>query len=187
MSHKWISLSLIVLGLALLLLPASPARAQEPTPENDANCVACHTHEYYLNDNGKWFCLCEAPMHCVYCHAGRTDSVIEEEAHEGLVLYPTRELAERCQTCHPEDYVARVVTFETVAGVSSTPQPMITATAVQAAAAVNVQPPASPLHRISQLEPWRLIGLGGATIALCAIIIFGYRCWRADCLVKSRS
>ena len=69
MSHKWISVSLIVLGLALLLLPASPARAQEPTPENDANCVACHTHEYYLNDNGKWFCLCEAPMHCVYCHA----------------------------------------------------------------------------------------------------------------------
>jgi hypothetical protein len=32
-----------------------------------------------------------------------------------------------------------------------------------------------------------LVGLGGVAIALCAIIIFGYRCYKADCLVKSRS
>jgi hypothetical protein len=62
--------------------------------------------------------------------------MVEEEAHEGLVLYPTRDQAARCQECHPEDYMQRVVTFETVAGVSSTPQPVITAKAVQAAVGV---------------------------------------------------
>jgi hypothetical protein len=81
----------------------------------------------------------------------------------------------------------RVVSFASVAGISATPQPIITATAVQAAGPVVEQHPSSPLQRITQLETWRLIGLGGVAIALCAIIIFGYRCYKADCLVNSRS
>lgn len=186
MFHKRIFVWTILIGLAILVTPTALAHAQEPTPENDANCVACHTHEYYLYDNGNYFCLCEAPMHCVYCHGGRTDSMVEAEAHQGLVLYPTRDQAERCQECHPEDTMERVVTFETVAGVS-TPQAIITATAAPAAGLVVQQPPAGPLQRIIQLETWRLIGLGGAAIALCAIIIYGYRCYKADCLVKSGS
>ena len=188
MNRKWILRWLIVIAAAILLLtPATPAGAQEPTPENDANCVACHTHQYYLYDSGKWFCLCDAPMHCVYCHGGRTDSPLEDVAHEGLVLYPTRELAERCQTCHPDDYVARVVTFETVAGVSSTPQPIITATTVvPAAASVEGEPTSPLLLRLSQLEPWRLAGLGVLAMALIAVSIFGYRCWKADCRAKTQ-
>ncbi len=187
MTRRWIPVWIILIGLLILITPAAPAHAQEPTLENDANCVACHTHEYYLYDSGKYFCLCEAPMHCVYCHGGRTDSMVEEVAHEGLVLYPTRNQAERCQECHPADYMDRVVSFASVAGISATPQPIITATAVQAAGPVVAQPPSSPLQRITQLETWRLIGLGGVAIALCAIIIFGYRCYKADCLVNSRS
>ncbi len=31
--------------------------------------------------------------------------MVEEVAHEGLVLYPTREHAERCQARHTEDYM----------------------------------------------------------------------------------
>jgi hypothetical protein len=187
MSRKWITVWILVIGFVLLLQPSAAARAQEPTPENDENCVACHTHEYYLYDSGKYFCLCEAPMHCIYCHDGRTDSMVAEVAHEGLVLYPTRDQAERCQDCHPADYMERVITFETVAGVSSTPQPIITATAAQAAVGSIEQPPAAPLHRLSHLDTWRMIGLSATAIALCAIIIFGYRCWKADCLLKPRS
>jgi len=187
MSRKLIPLWIILLVLVLLIQPSTAAYAQDVTPENDDNCVACHTHEYYLYDSGKYFCLCEAPMHCVYCHGGQVDSMVEEEAHAGLVLYPTRDQAEQCQECHPADYMDRVVTFETVAGVSSTPVPIITATAMQSAAGTIEQLPPTPFQRISQLEPWRLIGLGAAGIALCAIIFFGYRCWKADCLMKSQS
>jgi len=189
MSRKWIAVWIIILGMLTLLLPqAITAGVQEPTPENDANCVACHEHQYYLYDNGKWFCLCDAPMHCVYCHGGRTDSPIEEVAHEGLVLYPTRNHAERCQTCHTEDYMSRVVTFETVAGVSSTPLPIIAATPNEPAAALVEGLPSNPLLlRLSQLEPWRLVGMGVITIMLFGIMIFGYRCWRADCLAQNKS
>lgn len=187
MPNKWCMALLMLAGMGILLFSwVIPVRAQEATPENDANCVACHTHQYYLYDSGKWFCLCDAPMHCVYCHGGRTDSPIEEVAHEGLVLYPTRELAGRCQTCHPDDYVERVVTFETVAGVSATPQPIITATAVEPAAAFVEEEPTSPLLlRLSQLEPWRLTGLGVLAIALVGVAIFGYRCWKTDCRAKT--
>jgi hypothetical protein len=187
MSRKWIAICIIIIGVVILLMPqAIPARAQEPTPENDANCVACHEHQYYLYDRGKWFCLCEAPMHCVYCHGGRTDSMDEDVAHEGLVLYPTRNHAERCQACHTEDYMSRVVTFETVAGVSSTPIPIVTATAMEPVAALVEESPSNPLWlRLNQFEPWRLVGLGVLAIALVGILFFGYCCWKADCLAKS--
>jgi hypothetical protein len=125
-------------------------------------------------------------MHCVYCHSGRTDTTVKELAHEGLVLYPTRDHAARCQTCHTEDYMSRLVTFETEAGVSSTPQPILTATPfVPAAAPVEQQP--ALLLRLSQIEPWRMVGLGILAIALVGIVIFGYCCWKADCLAKIRS
>jgi hypothetical protein len=187
MSGKKLAIWMILVGLAIALSAwIAPARAQEPTPENDANCVACHTHRYYLYDSGKWFCLCDAPMHCVYCHGGRTDSEIEEVAHEGLVLYPTLEHAVRCQACHPADYMDRVVTFASVAGISSTAQPIITATPVGAAVPITAQPFLSPL-RLSELEPWRLAGLGVLTIMLIGVVIFGYRCYKADCLGKLRN
>jgi hypothetical protein len=181
MFRKWTAICMILVGVMAFLLPqAIPACAQEATPENDDYCVACHEHRYYVYDSGKWFCLCEAPMHCVYCHGGRTDSPVEEIAHEGLVLYPTRNHAERCQTCHTEDYLERVVTFASVAGISATPLSVITAT--PQAVAPSEQPPVSPLTRLARLETWRIIGLGILGVAMLGIAIFGYRCWRADCL-----
>jgi len=187
LSRKWFAVGVMIIGAMILLLPWTiPTHAQEPTPENDANCVACHEHQYYLYDSGKWFCLCDAPMHCVYCHSGRTDSPVKEVAHEGLVLYPTRDHAERCETCHTEDYLSRVVTFDAVAGISSTPLPIITATAIEPAAVLVEEQPAQLLLRLSQLEPWRLVGLGVLGIVMVGILIFGYRCWKADCLAKNQ-
>ena len=183
MSKRWIFVWLIFIGAVILLTPwAEPARAQDATPENDANCVSCHEHQYYVYDSGKWFCLCDAPMHCVYCHGGRTGSLVKEVAHEELVLYPTRNHAERCQTCHTEDYMSRVVTFETKAGVSSTPLSIITATPAELPAAPVESQPSPLLERLSQLGSWRLVGLGFLAIVLVGIMIFGYRCWKADCL-----
>lgn len=189
MSHIRIIKWIVMVGLVILLLPqVIPAYAQEPTPENDANCVACHEHQYYLYNSGKWFCLCEAPMHCVYCHGGRTDSSQKEIAHEGLVLYPTRHHAERCQTCHTEDYMSRVVAFTTVAGVSSTPKAIITATPIEPVAAHVEEPPSNPLLlRMNQLAPWQLVGIGVLGVALIFILIFGYRCWKTDCMAKTQS
>lgn len=181
-----IFLSIIIGAVFIQSAWISPVHAQEPapTPTNDANCVACHEHQYYLYDSGKWFCLCEAPMHCVYCHGGRTDSLTKEQAHEGLVLYPTRQHAERCQACHTEDYMERVVTFGEVAGLSPTPQAIITATPVLPVAAPVEAPSISLFFQRSQIETWRQAMLSVLAIALIGVIIFGYRCWKADCLQK---
>jgi hypothetical protein len=182
MFSKWI----VMIAVAIMFgLPVFPAFAQEPTPENDTNCVACHEHQYYLYDSGKWFCLCEAPMHCVYCHGGRTDSQVKETAHEGLVLYPTRDHAKRCQTCHTEDYLSRVVAFTTVAGVSSTPRSIITATPVKPIAATKEESTSNRmLLHLGQLAPWQMVGICVVGIALIIISIAGYRCWKNDCLQK---
>jgi hypothetical protein len=178
---------LLAAALVLSLAPVAPARGQEPTPESDANCVACHTNQYYLYDSGKYYCLCEAPMHCVYCHGGRTDSDVAEIAHQGLVLYPTREHAERCRACHTEDYLARAVKFAAIAGVSSTPQPILTATPQKGIGPISTEPPYVSLTRLGQLAPWRLIGLGVLGVALILVIAFGYHCWKLDCLSKRQS
>ena len=189
MRHKWFLIWMLILaGFALLLSPAKTVLAQELAPENDANCVACHEHQYYLYDSGKWFCLCDAPMHCVYCHGGRTDSINKDIAHEGLVLYPTRNHAERCQACHTEDYISRVVSFEAAAGVSFTPIPMVTATpGVLEQDSTGQSPANAVLLHLSQLQPWQMFGLGIITLVMVAILILAYRCWKSDCLAKSQA
>lgn len=188
MSRKSFVIWVAFTGLLVLLVPsANPVYAQESTPENDANCVYCHESQYYLYDSGKYFCLCEAPMHCIYCHGGRTDSYNKEIAHEGMTFYPTADHAARCKSCHDEDYMARVVKFDRVAGLSPSPRPMVTATAVQVAALPAEPSQGAPLLRLSQLEPWRQIGLIFVAFGVVAILILGYRCWKADCLAKTQS
>lgn len=188
MSTQWIrSCVVAACVICILILSPIPSAAQEPTPENDQNCVGCHEHQYYLYDSGKWFCLCDAPMHCVYCHNGRTDSLDKDVAHEGLVLYPTANEAERCQQCHPADYAERVVTFASVAGISNTPQPLITATPSQASLASSTQALPPPWYRLSHLAAWQTIGLSATLVAMAILIFLGYRCWRADCLANRRT
>lgn len=187
MSSKWIKIWMIFIGVAILFLSQpSSVHAQELTPDNDENCVACHEHQYYTYDNGKWFCLCDAPMHCVYCHGGRTDSLEKEVAHEGLVLYPTHNHAERCQTCHTEDYMSRVVTFETIAGVVSTPRPIVTATPVNSITPAESQS-TPPLTRLGALDPLQLAELSVIAVAMMGLVILGYRCWKADRLLNTES
>jgi hypothetical protein len=185
MSRKWLAVLLIGFGLCFLTaLAAGPVRAQGAVVENDANCVSCHEHQYYMYDNGKYFCLCEAPMHCVYCHNGRTDSYTKEVAHEGLVLYPTQNEAESCQSCHGADAMARVVTFDEIAGIGSEPIPVITATPAAQAAAPVQSPPVPPLLHLGQMEPWRQGFLIIVGFALVSVLFIGYRCWITDCQAK---
>lgn len=172
---------MILVTVVVSLIGTVPVQAQDPTPENDENCVYCHENQYYLYDSGKYFCLCEAPMHCIYCHGGRTDSYKKEIAHEGLVLHPTREHAIRCQGCHTEDYMSRVVKFDSVAGISNTPVAVMTATPVGAGMLAVIEPPNLPLGSSSRMEPWRSASLGLLGLAFMVLIAFAIRCHREDC------
>ncbi|MFM8319401.1 MAG: hypothetical protein ACKOC5_00685 [Chloroflexota bacterium] len=176
-------LVLVVVGLQLAW--AASAAAQSLPPDDDENCTSCHENRYYLYDSGKYFCLCEAPMHCVYCHGGRTDSYQKEIAHEGLVLYPTRENAARCQNCHTQDYLSRVVKFDAVAGIRSTPVAVVTATPAGPAKLTAGEPPDMRLGQAAWLEPWRAAGLGGVAAALLLLAFLAVRCYQLDCASRS--
>ncbi len=172
---------MILITLTVSFVGAVPVQAQDPTPKNDENCLSCHENQYYLYDAGKYFCLCDAPMHCIYCHGGRADSYKKEIAHEGLVLYPTRDHAIRCQGCHTEDYMSRVVKFDAVAGIRATPVAMVTATPVEAGILAVIEPPDLPLGGGSRIESWRSVSLGLLGLAFMALLAFALRCYRQDC------
>lgn len=178
----------ILTGIILLvLMVATPVAAQQPTPPPDTGCISCHEGLYLLHDTGKWFCMCAQQMTCSCCHGGNPDAFTEEEGHAGMVVYPNMSETLPCQQCHAADYQARLEKFAAVAGVSTfhPPAPTLPITVQVAALPIDLQPAASIPAR--WLEPWRLIGLGLLAVALVLIAIFGYRCWKADCLFKERT
>jgi hypothetical protein len=105
-TQRWtITLSLPLAAVFFVLSPPHPTQAQDET------CKTCHEHRYYVYDAGKWICLCEALMHCVYCHHGDPESLVKETAHAGMVRFPARSQAERFQTCHEADTLFSLVAF----------------------------------------------------------------------------
>ena len=130
MFRKMFFLFIVVVSLVAAGLPGlggiDQVFAQEEMPPKDTSCIGCHEDQYYLYDSGKWYCLCKSPVRCTECHGGRTDIVVEDLAHEGLITNPLVDNAVVCQDCHPKDYQARVEKFASIAGVSSTPRPYAT-------------------------------------------------------------
>lgn len=124
-----LSIPFIVTGIILVLIATGvtiPVKAEGATPPPESGCISCHENLYYLHDTGKWFCLCAEQMTCTCCHGGDPQSLNEDTAHTGMVLYPTRNEAGTCQQCHPQDYDARVEHFSKIAGVSSFHPPVPT-------------------------------------------------------------
>ena len=48
---------------------------------------------------------------CVNCHAGNATTMIEDEAHSGLIIHPQMDEGAICQDCHLQDTQARLDTF----------------------------------------------------------------------------
>jgi hypothetical protein len=131
--------------------------------------------------------MCAQKMTCSCCHGGNPEALTEEEGHVGMVVYPNLSESSPCQRCHPDDYQARLEKFAAVAGISTfhPPAPTLPVPVAVAALPVDLQPAPSIPARL--LEPWRMIGLGLLAIVMVIIAVFGYRCYKADCLFKQRS
>jgi hypothetical protein len=169
---------LLILAAAIVLLAGpTSAAAQAPALDGEDPCYTCHESLYRLHDIGKAFCLCGAPMECTCCHGGVAGEWDADAAHEGMVARPLAQDAPPCQSCHPDDYEARQAIFVARAGVSATPCP--TMEALISSRVASLPPVESP-----GLEAWQvgLVSLLG--LALIALIVFAYRCWKKDCLAK---
>lgn len=160
------------------------AFAQEAVSPKEPSCIGCHEDQYTLYDNGKWYCLRKSPVSCTECHGGRTDTVVQDMAHEGLIANPLVDNAAVCQDCHPNDYQARVQKFASIAGVSSTPRPYATYTP-SALISYPVEN-AGGTRQLRALPPgaWQVAGISLLGIAFLVIFLFACRCWKIDRLCQ---
>jgi hypothetical protein len=183
----FIAFSLAV-ALAVMLAGFSQthrARAQTEAPDTRTKCRTCHEDLYYLYDTGQWYCLCRRQRTCSDCHAGNPDTRDVKLAHEGMVGNPIAENPAICQDCHPEDARARIEQFSQIAGIdpAASLAPTHTPDTPWTAGSQGITT-LSPLLRTEPMETWRMAALGLLGFAFLGILIFGYRCWKADCLAN---
>ena len=176
-AFRTLAVLLLLIGAVALQAGSHPAAAQAPTTEKDDSCIACHESLYLNHDTGKWYCLCEVKARCTFCHGGVLGETTEEAAHAGMVANPVQHGTETCEGCHPQDVADRVVTFASRAGFSATPCPTVEALAA------SLAPTPAPVmpSGLGTVQIGALVLLGAGFIVL---IVFAYRCWKADCLRK---
>lgn len=185
MTGKWLSICLVT---AVLLSVFSGidgvALAQDDSPSRDSACKGCHEDRYYLYDTGRWYCLCGKQRNCIDCHKGNDDTWIVDEAHDGLVVNPILESPDICQDCHPDDVQEYIDKFSAVAGIDPNAIPDPTPTPYIPVALVSGKSPSTAvLEREARGWGWiAALGLLGA--ALAGVFVFGFRCWKADCLAR---
>lgn len=172
----------------VLLFPGGTgqALARDEIPPEDNTCINCHEDQYYLYDHGKWYCLNETKVGCTECHRGRAETPVKEAAHAGLIANPLVNDAAVCQTCHPEDYQARVQTYASVAGIRPTPRPSATGMP----SALDSQPgEAAGGRRLLRAFPpgaGQLAGLSLLGTAFLVLFLFTCRCWKSDRYASSQ-
>jgi hypothetical protein len=139
--------------------------------------MSCHENLYLLYDTGKYICMCGIQARCTHCHAGVVDTFDKEAAHEGLIASPVRDNVQACQSCHPQDYEARVDRFVALGGIRPTPVALptyghpITSTN-GGKLAVVLQPEPIPV--------WKLVGFGLVALGFVGAIIYGIHCCQVD-------
>ncbi|RPI83399.1 MAG: hypothetical protein EHM41_16030 [Chloroflexi bacterium] len=184
MVRKLILLSIISLTLAatrsLFIGETRQAFAQDEDPSGDTSCIGCHEDQYYLYDNGKWYCLCKSPVSCTGCHSGRPDNMIKDLAHESLIANPLLNDAAVCQNCHPEDYQDKVEKFTSIAGTHSHPVPYATCTPAAPISYTKNDTGSTKLLRSLPSGIWQAAGISFLGIASLIVFLFTCKCWKID-------
>jgi hypothetical protein len=102
---------------AVLFWPTSEASAQ--CGSQASSCKNCHEVQAKdpVNADGTgWHQSHAFGDFCYLCHAGNNQSMVEEEAHTGMVP-PLSDVKAACQSCHPDDLMERAQVYATVLGV----------------------------------------------------------------------
>jgi len=112
-----ITLGITIISLALWLWQAIPADAQCGTQAS--SCKNCHEVQGQLsvNKDGKpWHQSHAFGDFCSNCHAGNVQSMVKEEAHQGLIN-PLSDIQGSCASCHPNDLNERAQVYASLLGV----------------------------------------------------------------------
>lgn len=146
--------------IAVLAVTAAPGSAQTDGPttlNGESSCLTCHENLYYLYDTGKWFCLNQSDMHCVYCHGGDDTALDQTAAHQHRTAHPIiGDNTATCQTCHVDSCAEHVQLFDRVAGISDD---IRVASPFKPVSTVAEAPPAVVTESAPSSLPWLLAGL----------------------------
>lgn len=147
----------LIAGLAVAAAPGS-AQADRPAALNgDSSCLACHENLYYLHDTGKWFCLNQPDMHCVYCHGGDDTTLDQAAAHLNRAAHPiVGDDTATCQTCHTDSCAEHVRLFDRLAGINHN---IRVASPFEPVTTIAEAPPAVAPEAAPSALPWLLAGL----------------------------
>jgi hypothetical protein len=188
MYRKSMLIMLVLGGLVWLCFRGvAPARAQDDSPSRNSACRMCHENLYYLYDTGKWYCLCGEQRTCTGCHKGVDDVWEVETAHEGMIANPLEQGAAICQDCHPDDAQVYIEKFAGVAWIDLNATPAPTRTAYVPVTLAAGEEPQTAALQPEPFKPWQKIALGVLGPAFLGVIVFGYKCWQADCKDRRRA
>ena len=112
-----IILGTILIASAILFWPTSDASAQ--CGSQASSCKNCHevqAKDSVNSDGTGWHESHAFGDFCYLCHAGNNQSMVEDEAHTGMVP-PLSDVKAACQACHPDDLMERAQVYATALGV----------------------------------------------------------------------
>jgi hypothetical protein len=107
----------ILMVSAALFWPTSDASAQ--CGSQASSCKNCHevqAKDPVNNDGTGWHQSHAFGDFCYLCHAGNNQSMVEAEAHTGMVP-PLSDVKAACQSCHPDDLMERSEVYASALGV----------------------------------------------------------------------
>jgi len=114
---------ILTLGGTLILLSLiflwPPAQANAQCGSQASSCKNCHEvqgQDPVNNDGTGWHQSHAFGDFCYICHAGNNQSIVEEEAHAGMVA-PLSDVQAGCQSCHPNDLMERAEVYAVALGV----------------------------------------------------------------------
>ena len=112
-----VAVGIILVATFWLLRPAPDANAQ--CGSQASSCKNCHEvqgKDPVNNDGTGWHQGHAFGDFCYICHAGNNQSMVEEEAHTGMVD-PISDVQAACAGCHPDDLMERSQVYATALGV----------------------------------------------------------------------
>ena len=117
-------LFMLSLALALFIAIMAPLfifttqEAQAQCGSQASSCKDCHETqgEMPVNNSGDWHTQHSFGDFCEFCHAGNVQAKDKDAAHTGLAD-PLGDVKASCQSCHPDDFMARAQGYATALGI----------------------------------------------------------------------
>jgi hypothetical protein len=107
---------MVIVLTALISLTSPGVHAQ--CGSSVSSCKNCHEvkGQHPVNTKGEWHTAHAFGDFCEFCHAGNVQATEKDAAHQGLVK-PLDDVKASCQSCHPDDYMARAKKYAAALGV----------------------------------------------------------------------